>query len=467
MVSYSSLCIYWKWPQPYQKFQFASVLAASFFFHLSLGIIYTFGNLSPYFVSYIRLRSHPSELHFTDAGFIFACQIAGQGSIVAMGGVLERKLGPRVTTLLGGWIMTFGVFLTYFAVQVSFYFMLVTYGIMFGVGVGLAYVGPIACAMRWVPKWKGLASGIVVAGFGLSAFFFDAIQTAFINPLNEQPNSAPINSNPNEKYFSQSQLLDHVPYVFLLQGGMLGLMQLGSAIFLVNPAPDDDTVVYHPNTESIDVVQTKSDDGEEMSLSLDDDVSPLKVFTKFHFYILWLMMFNLGTIISFMTSLYKTFGLSEISEDDHFLSITGSISALFNFLGRILWGLLADLTDCKFALVLQSSMLACFILTLYATLKGGSVMFTIWICMIFFCIGGVFSLFPTAVCELFGSKYVSINYGLVYTAMSVGSIFAAFISHLLVKEIQWYGVFLLLGVMNIVELILALIFHIQAKRTIK
>ena len=64
------------------------------------------------------------------------------------GGLLERKVGPRITTLIGCAIMTSGVFLSSAAIRISFWLLLLTYGVLFGFGVGIAYVGPIACAMR-------------------------------------------------------------------------------------------------------------------------------------------------------------------------------------------------------------------------------------------------------------------------------------------------------------------------------
>ena len=41
-----------------------------------------------------------------------------------------------------------GVLLTYFTIKLSFPVVVITYGVMFGWGVGIAYAVPIACAMR-------------------------------------------------------------------------------------------------------------------------------------------------------------------------------------------------------------------------------------------------------------------------------------------------------------------------------
>ena len=137
--------------------------------HLSLGTIYTFGNMAPYIVSYVRNSSHPEDLHQGTTAWIFAFALAGQGGAMFLGGFLVKKIGSRWTTLIGSLIMSAGVTLSFFTIKVSFWLLLLTYGLIFGIGVGMAYIGPLTCAMKWLPKWKGFANGIVVAGFGLGA----------------------------------------------------------------------------------------------------------------------------------------------------------------------------------------------------------------------------------------------------------------------------------------------------------
>lgn len=73
-----------------------------------------------------------------------------------------------------------------FTIKKSYYLFLVTYGFMFGFGVGITYAPPMNAAMKWFPKHKGLVNGVIVAGFGGGAFIFDFVQTAYLNPNNIQ-----------------------------------------------------------------------------------------------------------------------------------------------------------------------------------------------------------------------------------------------------------------------------------------
>ena len=85
-------------------------------------------------------------------------------------GHLEERVGVRTTILLGCSIMSSGVFLTYYTIQYSMLLTTLTYGFMFGLGIALAYAPPMAVAMKWFPRKKGLVNGIIVGGFGLGAF---------------------------------------------------------------------------------------------------------------------------------------------------------------------------------------------------------------------------------------------------------------------------------------------------------
>jgi OFA family oxalate/formate antiporter-like MFS transporter len=77
-------------------------------------------------------------------------------------------LGPRKITIIGGILTGLGWLLasTVSSVQMLY----IVYGIIGGVGVGIAYGVPIAVAARWFPDRRGLAVGLTVLGFGFSAF---------------------------------------------------------------------------------------------------------------------------------------------------------------------------------------------------------------------------------------------------------------------------------------------------------
>ena len=539
-----------QWPAKLLLFRGALVLVGGFLVHLTLGTIYTFGNVAPYIVSYIHNQSHPRDLRQATTSWIFACSLMGQGGAMFVGGWLVGKIGPRLTTLLGSAIMSTGVLVTFVLIKVSFWAVLLTYGIMYGIGVGVAYIGPLSSAMKWMPKWKGIANGIVVSGFGLGALIFDAVQTGFVNPRNVVADPDPYDSE--EKYFTDPELLSRVPTLFLILGGTYAVMQLVGSLLVTDPPPsyltetsngntvqegtqlqevDDpqNCVLYEPVSDDLQLPGAKEEniqikrgspnygsnssgpransptpsnhsnedpdeqdshrDLEKKGLLEDEEkddppspdhlkadwessmssttswtknivtsLSPLQVLRKMNFYILWFMFLFNGIAVLFTATLYKFFGNSFI-DDDHFLATVGAIAAVFNCLGRIAWGLIADRVSYKFALVLLAAIMTIFTLTFYSCSLGGKAMFFIWVCVIFFCIGGNFSLFPTAIGRAFGLKYVSINYGLLFTSQVVAGAVGATLSSLLKSLIHYYGLMFLVSGFSVIGFLLALIYR--------
>ena len=133
--------------------------------------------------------------------------------------------------------MSFGVMLTSISIRVrQFIFLIyhldldlthlqysvvataITYGTLFGLGTALAYTPPLGGAMRWFPKSKGLVNGIIVGGFGLGAFIFNQIQTAYLNPVNKELDDG--------KYFNDDKILNRVPSVFLMLGSIYAIVQV-------------------------------------------------------------------------------------------------------------------------------------------------------------------------------------------------------------------------------------------------
>lgn len=80
-----------------------------------------------------------------------------------------EQYGPRNITIVGGILTGLGWLLASFATSVPMLYIM--YGIIGGIGVGIAYGVPVAVSARWFPDRRGLAVGLTVLGFGFSAFF--------------------------------------------------------------------------------------------------------------------------------------------------------------------------------------------------------------------------------------------------------------------------------------------------------
>ncbi|HYB76661.1 MAG TPA: hypothetical protein VEE85_00540, partial [Candidatus Bathyarchaeia archaeon] len=77
---------------------------------------------------------------------------------------------------------------------------------------------------------------------------------------------------------------------------------------------------------------------------------------------------------------------------------------------------------------------------------------------VFFAWGEIFSLFPSITADLFGRRWATTNYGLVYTAKGTASIFAAPVAaYVMLKTGSWVPVFYVMIACDIVAAFMALL----------
>ena len=127
---------------------------------------------------------------------------------------------------------------------------------MIGIGDGLTHLQPLNVAMGWFPEKKGLVVGIIESGYGLSAFVFDQIQTAYINPDNVMIG--------DDGYWDNDEVLDRVPTIFVILGGVYLALQM-VALTLITPPPPSLSDDY--NLSSSRPLVESTTDGENIKPS--------------------------------------------------------------------------------------------------------------------------------------------------------------------------------------------------------
>ena len=176
------------------------------------------------------------------------------------------------------------------------------------------------------------------------------------------------------------------------------------------------------------------------------------------FYLLWFAFLIDATLSVAILSFYKFFGL-EVGISDYFLAVVGSVAAIFNGLGRLVMGLVADKASYKFALVHIAAIMSMFLLTLYSCTMGGRGLFLVWICVLNFCIGGNFNVLPSTIVRAYGIRYASVNYGLLFTSILPGGCAAALLSTLLISLLGFVWFFFLVGVLSAVAYLMTLLYR--------
>ena len=492
---YNATFVYCKWPPKFYRLQLVLSLAASFTANFAVGLSTCYGNVLPYVMSYIRLFSQSTDARLTDGVYAFVVQCVGYTVFILLGGAIVRFVGPRILCILGGCLFVCGLCLTYFAVNVSYNAFIVTYGLIVGSGTGFVFIASISCALNWLPQRRGIALGISTSGYGSGPLLYNFLITGYVNPHNLAPDYVPYLEHPTERYFSSLQLLTRVQSLFLVLAVFGGSLIAISSVFLVNPHPNYDVKRYTP-LDNDDVAETitnkkRLDESFCNGKLIDDykifetggfienrkrfrsifscqshkisqenkDFTPLQMMATASFYILCIKSLLVYAIGAFTVTLYKSFALEIVSDNDFYITFAGTLAAVFNIIGRISLGLLEDLIDNYFVLVLQSALVTCLLFTFYATSVGGEIMFLIWLCALFFFVGGYYSIYPSAVAGRFGTKHASVNYGIVNSLSVVGELTTAVVSQFLLRRIMWYGTFFVFGGISLLDFILSVIYE--------
>eukprot|EP00484_Ammonia_sp_Unknown_P002508 CAMPEP_0197076504 /NCGR_PEP_ID=MMETSP1384-20130603/212150_1 /TAXON_ID=29189 /ORGANISM="Ammonia sp." /LENGTH=419 /DNA_ID=CAMNT_0042515361 /DNA_START=315 /DNA_END=1574 /DNA_ORIENTATION=+ len=383
----------------------------------------------------------------------------------------------------------FGVLCTYFVCG-NYWLLYLTYGVAFGAGIGISYPNILCLVMEWYPNHKGLVNGIVLCGFGISALMFDKIQTVLINPDNVQQdvlsgfsdNADIIEDFPNiflylGAIFVAMQVIGvllmrvppNFPNIFLYLGAIFVAMQvIGVLLMRVPPtsawplAPSSNSPEHYdeelpliaiPSSEHElwnmhdQTVQQENEQEHEQHGEGGYDV--IEVLKDVRFWQLYLNFFVDGMIIVFVATQWKMYSNKLGITDDAYLSLIGSVSAIFNGFGRVLFGWVLDQTQSfRFTLGLINILLAALLFSWPYCF--GTVTPFIWVCLLFGLFSSNFSIFPTIVSFVFGAKNAGINVGMIFTSQ----IFSAFVAIYVLDEVDrlmsnWHYMCYLIGAIQV------------------
>ncbi len=141
------------------------LVMAGMMIELCLGSIYAYSILSLPLMDLFEQRGLTVSATAMQAPYMVLLVVTAL-TIPLVGQFIER-FGPRWACMVGGVLTGLGWL---FASNASSPEELtITYGIIGGLGVGIAFNCPITTSARWFPDRRGLAVGLTVAGFGFSA----------------------------------------------------------------------------------------------------------------------------------------------------------------------------------------------------------------------------------------------------------------------------------------------------------
>ncbi len=406
------------------------VVVGAILIQLCLGAIYAWSVFTP------SLVAPPYSFSTTQTQWVFSVGLATFAVVMVLAGKWQAASGPTIVARVGGLVLGVGYVLAGF-VGTSFVGTLVTIGLIGGAGIGLAYVVPIAVGVKWFPDKKGLITGLAVAGFGFGALIWVKLAGSWGHLIADYG----------------------VSKVFIYYGVAFFVLVMIGSIWMKNPPEGWKPAGWEPATGA-----AAASSGTGIQLE------PGQVLRTPQFYMLWLM-FIIGALAGLMViGIIKLFGIDALQARVGLTETEASAAAgtamavfyaIFNGLGRIVWGAASDKLGRKASLVLMLALQGV-IMLLFFYMGGRVALLYLGAAIIGFNFGGNFALFPAATADYFGNKNVGKNYGWMFTAYGVGGIVGPIMAGMfkdagLEKGVDaWFPAFIIAGVACLVAAVVGL-----------
>jgi OFA family oxalate/formate antiporter-like MFS transporter len=292
-------------------------------------------------------------------------------------GWLIDRLGPRVFISIAGVLCGIGWGGMGYATSLP---MLYTLYVLAGVGAALVYGGSVGSALKWFTTRRGLASGIITAGFGGGAGLFIPIIAVLLR---------------NDGYRA----------TFLWTGIVQGLVILIVAQLLRHPAEESAPAVKASGADRLG----------QYNFTTGEMVRTPQFWLM---YVAFVMMATGGLLLTLNAGpIAGSWGIAVGA-----LTLATSLNAVANGASRVFWGWVSDRTGREAALIVAFLLQAGCLLLVTTIGRASGTWFTVTLVLTFFTWGEIYSLFPALVGDYYGTRHATSNYGVMYSAKGVASI---------------------------------------------
>jgi OFA family oxalate/formate antiporter-like MFS transporter len=345
--------------------------------------------------------------------------------LVPFEGYLVDIIGPRLMLGMGSILVALGWVGSGYAETITgLYFW---YGLG-GVGAGIVYGGSIGNALKWFPDHRGLCVGLTAGAYGIGT-------ASTISPV------------------ANMLKVSGYQHTFIVWGIIQGVVVLACALFLARPP-----VGWTPPNWQEKAAKIKA----KINTSTVN-MTPWEMLRQPSFYVIYVMMTMLafgGLVVTaqlnpmavtyHVDNVVVVFGMTALV-----LAIT--VDRLLNGLTRPFWGWVSDHIGRENAIFISFILEAAAVFALLQMISH-PVWFVALSGLCFFAWGNIFSLFPAITGDLYGSKWATTNYGIVYTAKGLAAGFAGpGAAWLYAKTGSWNKVFWAMIVCDLIAAFMALL----------
>ncbi|WP_040692634.1 oxalate/formate MFS antiporter [Pseudaminobacter salicylatoxidans] len=392
---------------------------------LGLGMIAMMAISSPQYVwaLFTGPLTEKLDVPLAEIQVTFSLLIILQTFLAPAQGYLVDRFGPRLLLSCGAALTGLSWILASQATGLMGLY--VTYGILGGIGTGIIYVGVVGMMVQWFPDKRGLATGLVAAGYG-----FGAILTTF-----------PISRSLHSEAGLSGTLMTY--------GIIIGVVGIIAAIGMRRPDADQ-------------LPQSTLDTASNDAVLEEGGYEPRQMLRSPIFWLMFVMMTMMSTsglmVISQMGAFAHDFGVADAMVFGlAALPLALSIDRFTNGLTRPFFGWVSDRIGREYTMTIAFGVEG-IAMTIWLLWAHNPVAFVLLSGVVFFGWGEIFSLFPSTLTDTFGTRHATTNYGFLYIAQGVGSVLGGPLAAVLHDMTDsWNVVFGVVIAMNFLTAFLALV----------
>lgn len=395
-----------------------TIVIVGIILQLCLGSIYAYGVLRNPLLDHFKSKGlNPTAMDMTWPFIVFLAFFA---LLMPLAGPYIKKMGPKKVCMAGGVLCGIGWLAASFAT--SPLMLIPLYGIIGGIGVGIAYGAPIAASAQWFPDKCGLAVGLTVLGFGFS-----------------------------------SAIITYTTKFLLGSGwGIMSILQMFGVVFIIISIVLS-LILKFPEAGWKPACMATAAGGPARVDFMRDQMSKTSTFKG-----LWIC-YTIGALAGLTAigiagpvgkEVFANAGMSADLANSLVFALILPF-AIFNGAGRPIFGALTDKLSPKNTAIISYILIIVACLVMYT---GYNSVWAYIICfsLLWGCLGGWLAIAPTATASYFGMRDNSKNYGLVFTAYGAGAIIGGIVSAQ-AKDIlgAFQPFFLIVAALSVIGIIVA------------
>ena len=363
--------------------------------HLAIGQAYAFSVFNLPLSKLIGgAASAPGDWKLSTLGWIFSVAIVILGISAAIWGAWLERVGPRKAMFVSACCFGGGFLVGSIGIRThQLWLLLLGYGVLGGIGLGLGYISPVSTLIKWFPDRPGMATGMAIMGFGGGAMIGSPLAVKLMDA-----NKASATHGVAEAFITMGLLY----FAFMMIG-----------VFLVRlPAPKWAPAGWTPSLAKKKMVTSRQ-------VQVND------AWRTTQFWLLWGVLFlnvtaGIGVLGQASAMIQEVFpGRITAAAAAGFVGLL----SLANMIGRFIWSSTSDKIGRKPTYMIFFALGAVLYFSVPTAGRFGSVgLFVTLYAVILSMYGGGFATVPAYLRDMFGTIQVGAIHGRLLTAWSMAGI---------------------------------------------